>query len=121
MIQVDSTSKPSKNKPKDSVDSKEYSVKENSKAGGKSDNKRISKSSKEKSNPSVDSEGNSFIKVEINEAANKESLDSLTDDLKNMKVDSEVEKDNFERDNSKSKANIGKVTDNIDKIKLESK
>ena len=120
MIQVDSTSKPSKNKPKDSVDSKEHSVKENSKAGGKSD-KRISKSSKEKSNPSVDSEGNAVIKVDIIEAANKESLDSLTDDLKNMKVESELEKDNFERDNSKSKANLDKVTDNIDKIKLESK
>ena len=116
MIQVDSTSKPSKNKPKDSVDSKEYSVKEK-----KRDNKSISKSSKEKTNPSVDSGGNSVIKVEIIEAANKESLDSLTDDLKNMKVDSELEKDNFERDNSKSKANLGKVTDNIDKIKFESK
>ena len=116
MIQVDSTSKPSKNKPKDSVDSKEYSVKEK-----KRDNKSISKSSKEKTNPSVDSGGNSVIKVEIIEAANKESLDSLTDDLKNMKVDSELEKDNFERDNSKSKANLDKVTDNIDKIKLESK
>ncbi len=118
VIQVDSASKPSKNKSKHPDDSKQHSGKDNSKAAVKSDDKTVSESSKDKLNLSED---NPVIKVEIIEDTNKESLDSLTDDLKNMKVETAVKKDSSKTDVSKANASLDEVTDNIDKIKLEPK
>ena len=114
VIQVDSASKPSKNKSKLPDDS----GKDNPKAAVKSDDKTVSESSKDKSNLSED---NPVIKVEIIEDTNKESLDSLTDDLKNMKVETAVKKDSSKTDDNKAKASLDEVTDNIDNIKLEPK